>query len=337
MFMDFHRPHGRTRTFIVVFSVLFGIGAPIASAQEAKTPLTTDASRGELFELMGQIVEAQTPPGEFSQFAFRANFRFAHDALWRNPVLDEDPRSNQIFGIDISHHLTDKCKCKVDWALLADQKVAFAYLKATQGVSYYDRSFEPNLEGIRALPAGKKVDVGAFHFLSADGSGEDQAKNFLDVVGSKLGKDDLTPSLDVEWDVRTDASGKLILGPDGKAKDFWEGTDGSVILGRVLAWLKAVQTQTKKVPIVYTNALWWRERIGKAGTIEQSLSQYRVWISDLSSKGLKVEAPYNYKDKWHLWQFSFTATAEKGGLPPGHAVDADVFDGDAASFASLLK
>jgi lysozyme len=167
----------------------------------------------------------------------RANFRFDHDALWRNPVLDEDPRSDQIFGIDISHHLTDKCHCKVDWASLVDQKVAFAYLKATQGVNYYDRSFEPNLEGIRAFPSGKKIDVGAFHFLSADGSGEDQAKNFLDVVGSKLGKDDLTPSLDVEWDVRTDASGKVILGPDGKEKDFWKGTDGSVILGRVLAWL----------------------------------------------------------------------------------------------------
>jgi hypothetical protein len=156
VFMDFHRPRGRIRTFIAAFSVLFGVGAPIAPAQEAKTPLTTDASRGELFELMGQIVEAQTPPGKFSQFAFRANFRFAHDALWRNPVLDVDPRSNQIFGIDISHHLTDKCKCKVDWALLADQKVAFAYLKATQGVSYYDRSFDPISKAFGRFRPGKR-------------------------------------------------------------------------------------------------------------------------------------------------------------------------------------
>ncbi|WGS19233.1 MULTISPECIES: GH25 family lysozyme [unclassified Bradyrhizobium] len=336
MFKSFRWWNCPVRT-IIVLSLIIVMSPPVASGQEGKTPLTSDASRGELFELMGQVVEGQTPAGEFSQFAFRSNFRFAHDALWRNPVLEEDARADQIFGIDISHHLTDKCRCKIDWSLLADQKVAFAYLKATQGVSYYDRSFEPNLDGIRALPAGKKIDVGAFHFLSADGAGEDQAKNFLDVVGSKLGKDDLTPSLDVEWDVRTDASGKVILGPDGKPKDFWKGTDGAVILGRVLAWLKVVQARTNKVPIVYTNALWWEERIGKAGSIEQSLSQYRVWISDLSSKGLKVEQPYIYKGKWHLWQFTFTATAEKGGLPTARTVDADVFDGNAADFAKTLK
>jgi lysozyme len=322
---------------VVALSVVEAF-CPLGSlAQESKIPLTSDASRGELFELMGRIVEGQTPAGDFSQFAFRTNFRFPHDAIWRNPALEEDLRTGQIFGIDISHHLTDACRCKIDWALLADQKVFFVYLKATQGTRYFDRSFDPNLQGIRSLPAPKKIQVGAFHFLSADGSGEDQAQNFLDVIGSKLGESDLTPSLDLEWDVRTDASGKVILGPDGKPKDFWKGIDGSEILNRVLAWLKVVQSHTKKVPIVYTNPIWWEERIGNSGTIEKSLSQYRVWISDLSSKGLKVEQPYNYKGDWHLWQFTFTATAEKGGLPPAHSVDADVFDGDAASFERLLK
>jgi lysozyme len=339
MFMAFHRwgSNATRPNIIAALTIALGTSGLTVAAEMQKIPLTDDASRGQLFELMGQIIEKNTPPGEFSQFAFRASFRFPHDAIWRNPVLDEDPRTGQIFGIDISHHLTDKCHCKVDWALLTEQKVAFAYLKATQGVDYYDRSFEPNLDGIRALPSDKKIDVGAFHFLSADGSGEDQAKNFLDVVGSKLGKDDLTPSLDVEWDVRTDASGHLILDPDGRPKDFWKGTDGSVILARVLAWLKAVQAKTNKVPIVYTNPTWWEERIGKAGTIEQSLSQYRVWISDLSSKGLKVEQPYTYDGRWHLWQFTFTATADEGGLPTAHTVDADVFNGDASSFANALK
>src|SRR5262249_1373752 len=159
------------------------------------------------------------------------------------------------------------------------------YLKATQGTTYYDKSFDPNLQGIRALPSGKNIDVGAYHFLSATGSGADQAKNFLDVVGAKLGKSDLTPSLDVEWDVRTGPAGKVTRGPEGKGKDFWVGTDGKVILTRVMEWLKTVEAATHKAPIVYTNQVWWQERIGGAGTIE-ALAPYRIWISDLSAKGL---------------------------------------------------
>jgi lysozyme len=322
----------------VLALVTLTAGSRTVSAQSPdKIPLTDDASRGQLFELMGQTIEAQTAPADFTQFAFRANFRFPHDAIWRNPVLDQDPRTDQIFGVDVSHHNTDNCNCKINWGLLADQKVSYAYLKATQGIKWYDKTFGPHLKDLRALPSGKKIEVGAYHFLSADGSGENQAENFLDVVGTKLGADDLTPSLDVEWDVRTDAQGHLILGPDGKAKDFWKGTDGAVILQRTLAWLKVVEERTHKIPIVYTNKNWWDERIGKAGTIEQALSHYRVWISDLSSKGLKVEQPYLYKGTWHLWQFSFTATAEKGGLPPGRAIDADIFDGTPEMFAKLLK
>jgi lysozyme len=336
MFQDIRRQLCRTTKPLGLALALFLNSQPIASAAE-KTPLTDDLSRGQLFELMGQIVESQTSPSDFSQFAFRANFRFSHDAIWRNPVLDQDPRVDQIFGVDVSHHITDKCHCEIDWNLLADQKVSFAYLKATQGVKYVDPSFKPNLDGIRAISAGKKIDVGAFHFLSADGSADDQAGNFLDTVGTKLGKDDLTPSLDVEWDVRTDAAGRVILGPDGKPKDFWKGTDGSVILARVLAWLKLVEAQTHKIPVVYTNQTWWQERIGKAGTIEQSLAHYRVWISDLSSKGLKVEQPYVYKGKWNLWQFTFTASADKGGLPPGQTVDASVFDGTPEMFTKVMK
>jgi lysozyme len=133
------------------------------------------------------------------------------------------------------------------------------------------------------------------------------------------------------------ANGKIILGPDGKPKDFWKGTDGKVILERTREWLRTVKERTGKTPILYTNQAWWNERMNGVGTIEAALPEYPVWISDLSSKGLKVEDPYLYKGKYRLWQFSFTATADKGGLPPGKKVDADVFQGDIAAFLAAMK
>ncbi len=321
---------------IVAVPATIIVTAAVSPAAAQKKILADDWSRGQLFELMGQYIEGKTPASDFQQFAFRGNFSFPHDAVWRNPVLEQDPRMDQIFGVALSHHNTDNCHCKIDWGLLAEQKVAFAYLKATQGIDYYDPKFDDYLQGIRALHADNRIQVGAFHFLSASGSAESQADNFRDVVGTKLGANDLTPSLDVEWDVRT-ANGKVILGPDGKPKDFWVGTDGKTILSRVLQWLKIVETRTHKIPIIYTNQVWWSDRIGNAGTIQQSLAHYPVWISDLSSKGLAVEQPYVYKGAWNLWQFSFTAAALKGGLPPGGTVDADVFDGSPDAFAKALK
>lgn len=317
-----------------------GLASLPVAADAQETALTTDQSRGTLFELMAKTIEGEVPSSDFSQFAFKSAFRFPHDATWRNPVSEEDPRSNQAFGIDVSHHTTDACKCMINWSLLADQKVAFAYLKATQGVSSYDKSFKPNAVALKALPAGKKIAVGAYHFLSANGTAADQAANFLKVVGSNLGADDLAPTLDVEWDVRT-SNGKVVLDKDGRAKDFWKDADpagdGKVILARVKAWLDAVKKATGKEPVVYTSQTWWNERMKGVGSIESALPGRRIWISDLSSKGLKVEDPYTYRGKWHLWQFTFTATADGGGLPTGKKVDANVFQGDVPTFVASMK
>lgn len=328
--------HWQVRLFMFAAAL---VASPLVTlrAQPSKIPLSDDASRAQLFELMGQIIEARTPPSDFTQFAFRASFRFPHDAQWRDPVLNQDPRNDQLFGIDVSHHTTDTCHCTINWLTLADQKISFAYLKATQGTNYYDPSFETNISAIHSLPTESRIEVGAFHFLSANGTPEEQAANFLDVINGKSGRNDLAPALDVEWDVRTGGDGKLVLDADGKPKDFWADTPGNVILDHVHAWLKLVEAGTHKKPIVYTNQTWWNQRIGTAVPIEQSLLQYRVWISDLSSKGLKVELPYTYKGAWLLWQFSFTATADGGGLPPGHTVDVDVFSGTHETLLNSLR
>ena len=321
--------------FVAVSTILAAETAcpTVVKAAQGKVALVDDRSRGQLFEAMGEDLESPAPASDVALFAFRAAFRFPHDALWRNPVLNAEPRTGQIFGIDVSHHNVGECHCKLDWAALAQQHIRFAYLKATQGANYYDDQFDNYLHGIRTLLPAKRIEVGAYHFLSADGSAQDQAENFTSVIDGKVGEEDLRPSLDLEWDVRT-SGGHVILGANGKAKDFWVGTDSRDILAKTLKWLELVERHTHKTPVVYTNAGWWRERIGPLSGMQAALGRFPVWISDLSSKGLRVEQPYVYQGNWYMWQFTFTATFENGGLPSGSTVDADVFKGDIADLKS---
>lgn len=81
-----------------------------------------------------------------------------------------------------------------DWARLAQQGIKAVYLKATEGVSFVDKTFasrrqEANHHGIA---------VGAYHFARPDSSDAvTQARAFANAVG-KLGVHDLRPALDFE-------------------------------------------------------------------------------------------------------------------------------------------
>lgn len=85
------------------------------------------------------------------------------------PSLSEGQRH----GVDVSHH-----QGPIDWALVADDDIAFAYIKATEGGDWVDPRFAENWAGAKA--AGLKL--GAYHFFTNCRTGKDQAANFLSVV-----------------------------------------------------------------------------------------------------------------------------------------------------------
>ena len=92
---------------------------------------------------------------------------FYFDVLhFNNPSTKDYP----VRGVDVSHY-----QGEIDWGTLADQKIQFAYLKATEGSSYLDPYFLENWKG--AKEAGLKY--GAYHFFSYDGSGSQQAEHYI--------------------------------------------------------------------------------------------------------------------------------------------------------------
>lgn len=104
--------------------------------------------------------------------------------LLNNPSKKQYPVS----GIDLSHY-----QGEVDWPVLAQQNIMFAYIKATEGSSHTDARFAYNWE-----ESGKTdLAAGAYHFFSFDSSGDTQADHFIHTVGNRSGM--LPPAVDVEY------------------------------------------------------------------------------------------------------------------------------------------
>jgi lysozyme len=92
------------------------------------------------------------------------------------------------YGIDVSNH-----QGRIDWADVASDNISSAYIKATEGDDFVDKSFSENWSG--AASAG--VARGAYHFFTLCSSGAAQAANFLRVVPADPNA--LPPAVDLEY------------------------------------------------------------------------------------------------------------------------------------------
>ena len=85
------------------------------------------------------------------------------------PGLEE----GEVYGIDVSNH-----QKSLNWSKVAQDDIAFAYIKATEGSSAQDKSFQRHWQG--AKRAG--LHTGAYHYFSLCSSGKTQAENFLRTI-----------------------------------------------------------------------------------------------------------------------------------------------------------
>lgn len=101
---------------------------------------------------------------------------------------DRDPLpGRQVYGIDVSNH-----QGAIDWDRVADDRTAFAYIKASEGGDHTDRRFRENWDD--AADAGLRR--GAYHYFTLCRHGAEQADNFLRVA--RPTDDALPPAVDLE-------------------------------------------------------------------------------------------------------------------------------------------
>lgn len=145
---------------------------PAEGPETGKSPAATRRRRWP-FVVLGVVVVAVLA-GVWGWYVWLPGYR---------PSLQAGER----YGVDVSHH-----QGEIAWGKVADDGIAFTYIKATEGGDFVDESFERNWEGASA--AG--LDHGAYHFFTLCRPGEVQAENFLRTVPD--GEGTLPPAVDLE-------------------------------------------------------------------------------------------------------------------------------------------
>ncbi len=201
-----------------------------------------------------------------------------------------------IQGIDVSHYQGD-----IDWQILQNQGIDFAFIKATEGSSSIDEKFFKNWKEA----SDTSIKIGAYHFFSFDSKGQTQAENYIQTVGSL--NDKLVPVVDVEY------YGNKAKNPPPKENVISELTD----------MLQFLEQEYGVKPIIYTTYPVYYKYLDEAFT------EYPLWIRDV------YLYPITLKDQWTFWQYSDTAVLE-GYNGPEKYIDKNVFYGDMAELNEFI-
>lgn len=168
----------------------------------------------------------------------------------------------EIHGIDVSRYQSD-----IDWKLVADQEITFAFVKASEGETISDNFFCKNW--VEMKDAG--IRRGAYHFFRPTTSVLTQAQNFMDNVLLDTG--DLPPVLDVE---------------------VMDGVSTEDLVKRVRTWLEIIEAEYQIRPIIYTNLKFYNKHLA------DFLPEYPVWIARYN---VYFEPMLTNELDWHFWQY----------------------------------
>ena len=181
----------------------------------------------------------------------------------------------EILGVDVSSYQES-----VDFSRLKEQGVKFAYIKATEGDSHVDRSFDE--KWVAASQAN--VPAGAYHYFSYGVSGTKQAENFITTVGDLSGR--LIPAVDMELTVEE------VYNPP--AKD-------DVVRG-LKAFLAVVEEKYGVKPLIYAQKDYWDKYLA------DDFSSYPRWMRNVFYP-IYVDAG----DDWLVWQYNDRGVLEGYG------------------------
>ncbi len=177
-----------------------------------------------------------------------------------NPIT-ERLNNFAVHGVDVSHY-----QSTINWDKVSEDKINFAFVKATEGHEFSDSLFCYNWQELKRT----SIKRGAYHFFRPTLSPKIQARNFLNQV--ELEKGDLPPVLDVE---------------------VLDGVSPKVLIEKMQIWLNMVEYTYNVQPIIYTNLKFYHQHL--AGHFDD----YAIWMARYNT-----EAPYLTGDKqWLFWQY----------------------------------
>ncbi len=216
--------------------------------------------------------------------------------VYRVKITGNVPNSNKytVYGVDVSRYQGD-----IEWDTLAEQDIAFAFLKATEGSSYVDSSFAINW--VQSQESG--IIVGAYHFFSFESAGETQAENYIATVGELF--NNLPPVVDLEY------YGEYVNNPLSR-EETREILD---------ALLLTLEEYYGVKPILYTTTMCYYQYI-----FGGDYGDYPLWIRNTY---------YEPFENWTFWQYSDEGTLEGISGEVGY-IDLNVYRSSWETFLSTF-
>jgi GH25 family lysozyme M1 (1,4-beta-N-acetylmuramidase) len=208
-------------------------------------------------------------------------------------------------GIDVSRY-----QGSINWTGVRNAGVQFAFIKATEGVSYRDPNFGANYTG--AYRAG--VIRGAYHFALPDRSSGAVQANYLATNGGAWSADSRT--LPAALDIEFNPYGASCYGLSQAAMRAWIGD-----------FLATYRARTGRYAVIYTTTSWWTSC---TGNWSGPWANHPLWVARWSSSpgALPAGAPY-----YSFWQY--TASGSVPGI--NGAVDRNHFNGDRSRLIALAN
>ncbi|MFD2513944.1 glycoside hydrolase family 25 protein [Pontibacter locisalis] len=206
------------------------------------------------------------------------------------PKIATNSSSSTLKGIDVS-----RWQKEVDWSLVKESDVTFAFVKATQGDYRLDPFFARNWEESKR----HGIKRGAYHFFKPEAPVQGQIDIFINTVTMEPG--DLPPVLDVE-----------VSDPKVSAEQLRRS---------IKTWLEAVTAHYGVKPIIYTSQNYYRRYL------MGHFTDYHFWIARYSA----IKPEVHHTDSWMFWQY--TDRGSVSGI--NSAVDINFFAGDFETLAQL--
>lgn len=168
-----------------------------------------------------------------------------------------------IHGIDLSRYQGD-----VFWEHVgANSKMAYVYLKATEGETHVDKTYEKNIE----LAHRYGLKVGSYHFYRPKVEQEKQLQNFMSQC--KPGDQDLIPMIDIET-----TSGL-------KTEEFCDS---------LFKFLDLIEKNYRQKPLLYTGTNFYNKHL------QGKIDDYKLMIAQYSSNEPRLADDHDYT----IWQYT---------------------------------
>lgn len=220
-------------------------------------------------------------------------------ALVAGPVT-ADTNANFVNGVDVSNHQNTGGESPIDWNAVKGENQRFAFVKATEGTDFTDKSFHKF-----AQEAGDMgLAVGAYHYARPARDAAAQAHHFANVVNTGP-KTVLPPVLDIEVD---------------------EGLSPQQLQDWTRTFLEILEKETGRTPIIYTYRYFWTEKMGDT----QEFANYPLWLAAWQNKAPR---PVGGWDKVDIWQRSDSGRIAGINTP----VDTNLFNGNHGQFARFSQ